>query len=421
MSKPPSSSASAIDAVDPLASAPIALTPTAADTSGRTRLGAERLDMIDTLRGLAIALMVLDHVRDFFHRQALQFNPTDLDQTTPLLFAVRWITHLCAPSFVFLAGVSIYLQSVGGKSRADLSRFVLSRGAWLVLLELTVIGFGFQFIWPFVFLQVIWAIGFSMMAMAALVWLPRLAVLALGVIIVAGHGFFADFDERGLGALAPVWTVLMRPGPLPGIESFVLYPALPWAGVMLIGYGLGPMFLLEPDRRRRAIATLALAFLATFVILRGIVAFGDPLPWRRMADPIFDAMSFINVSKYPPSLQYVLVTLGVALLLMLALERLRGPLRSLLLAYGRTPLFTYLLHIYLAHGLAIAIGVASGIPTSTFPGIIGNGRRLLDAGWGMGLAGVFAVWLGILAILYPLSRWFAGVKRRRRDPWLSYL
>ncbi|MGO4263199.1 DUF1624 domain-containing protein [Lysobacter sp. TAB13] len=403
---------------DTAVSAPAA---SAADAPGLTRLGAARLDMIDTLRGLVIALMVLDHVRDFFHRQALQFSPTDLDQTTPALFATRWVTHLCAPSFVFLAGVSIYLQGVGGKSRAELSRFTLSRGAWLVLLELTVVGFGFQFLWPFVFLQVIWAIGFSMIAMSALLWLPRQAVLALGALIVAGHGFLAGFDAQSLGAWAPLWTVLMRPGPLPGIESFVAYPALPWTGVMLIGYGLGPMFLLEAGRRRRAIAALALALLATFAILRGVLAFGDPRPWRRMADPLFDAMSFINVSKYPPSLQYVLATLGVSLLLMLALERLRGPLRPVLLAYGRTPLFTYLLHIYLAHGLAVAIGVAGGIPASAFPGIIGNGQRLLEAGWGMGLPAVFGMWLLVLAILYPLSRWFAGVKRRHRDRWLSYL
>ncbi|MGH8080725.1 MAG: DUF1624 domain-containing protein [Lysobacter sp.] len=409
------------------------------DAPGLTRLGAPRLDMIDALRGLVIVLMVLDHVRDYFHRLAFEFNPLSLDQTTPILFATRWVTHLCAPSFVFLAGVSIFLQSANGKPRAQLSRFVLSRGLWLILLELTVIGFGFQFLWPFVFLQVIWAIGAGMVVLAALVWLPRTAVLMLGAIIVAGHGLLAGFDSSALGAWAPLWTLAMRPGPLPGIDSFVAYPAIPWIGIMLLGYGVGPLFLQQAPARRRALTTLALSMLSAFVVLRGFTAFGDPKPWKRMDDPWFDAMSFINVSKYPPSLLYVLVTIGVSLLLMLLLERLlslrdsprvsaakwlwaaNAGLLDVLLAFGRTPLFTYLLHIYLVHGSAMLLGGASGIPVQAFAGIIGNGKRMLEAGWGVSLPTVYLIWLLVLAALYPLSRAFAGLKRRRRDRWLSYL
>jgi uncharacterized membrane protein len=388
--------------------------------AGLTRLGRPRLDMIDTLRGLVIALMVLDHVRDYFHRQAFAFNPTDLDQTTPLLFATRWVTHLCAPSFVLLAGVSIFLQSIGGKSRPELSRFLLARGAWLIVLELTVIVFGFQFLWPFLFLQVIWAIGAGMIAMAALLWLPRPLVLAFGIAIVAGHGALGGFDPARLGALAPAWTLSMRPGVLPGIEGFVAYPALPWIGLMLLGYGIGPLFVLPQARRARALAALALAMLVAFALLR-LASIGDPSPWRRMPDPLFDALSFINVSKYPPSLQYALATLGVSLLLMQALQRLRGPLREVLLAYGRTPLFTYLLHIYVVHAAALMIGVASGIPAAVFVGILSHPREVFESGWGLGLPAVFAVWLAVLALLYPFSRWFAQLKRRRRDRWLSYL
>lgn len=389
---------------------------------GLTRLGAARLDMIDALRGLVIALMVLDHVRDYFHWQAFVFSPTDLAKTTPLLFATRWITHLCAPSFVLLAGVSIFLQRAGGAyPRSSQSRLLLSRGLWLIVLELSVVVFGFNFVWPFLFLQVIWAIGVGMVAMAALIWLPRQAVLALGIVIIAGHGLLAGFDPSQWGALAPLWTLAMRPGGVPGIEGFVAYPALPWLGILCLGYGIGPLFLLDAQRRRRVIAALALAMLAVFAILRAGSGFGDPSPWQRQADPVFDAMAFVNVSKYPPSLLYALVTLGVSLLLMLALERATGRSRRVLLAFGRTPLFTYLLHIYLVHGLALLIGIASGVPATMFVGILGNAGRIAESGWGVNLPAVLGLWLGVLAALYPLSRWFAGVKARRRDRWLSYL
>lgn len=389
---------------------------------GPPRLGAARLDMVDALRGLVIALMVLDHVRDYFHWQAFVFSPTDLAKTTPLLFATRWVTHLCAPSFVLLAGVSIFLQQAGGAyPRPAQSRFLLGRGLWLIVLELTVIVFGFNFVWPFLFLQVIWAIGVGMVAMAALIWLPRTAVLALGIVIIAGHGLLAGFDPSRWGALAPLWTLAMRPGAVPGLEGFVAYPALPWVGILCLGYGLGPLFLFDAPRRRRVVAALALAMLAAFAILRAGTGFGDPSAWQRQADPLFDAMAFVNVSKYPPSLLYALVTLGVSLLAMLALEHCAGWLRRVLLAFGRTPLFTYLLHIYLVHGLALLVGVASGIPAAVFVGILGNAGRIAESGWGVSLPAVFGLWLGVLAALYPLSRWFAGVKARRRDRWLSYL
>lgn len=389
---------------------------------GLTRLGAARLDMVDALRGLVIALMVLDHVRDYFHWQAFVFSPTDLARTTPLLFATRWVTHLCAPSFVLLAGVSIFLQRAGGAyPRSSQSRLLLGRGLWLIVLELSVVVFGFNFVWPFLFLQVIWAIGVGMVAMAALIWLPRQAVLVLGIVIIAGHGLLAGFDPSRWGALAPLWTLAMRPGGVPGIEGFVAYPALPWLGILCLGYGIGPLFLLEAQRRRRVIAALALAMLAIFAILRAGTGFGDPSPWQRQAGPVFDAMAFVNVSKYPPSLLYALVTLGVSLLLMLALEHATGRLRRVLLAFGRTPLFTYLLHIYLVHGLALLIGVASGVPATVFVGILGNAGRIAESGWGVSLPAVFGLWLGVLAALYPLAHWFAGVKARRRDRWLSYL
>ncbi|MEH6421168.1 DUF1624 domain-containing protein [Pseudomonas sp. CGJS7] len=375
---------------------------------------------MDILRGLVIALMVLDHVRDYFHAQAFVFSPLDLERTTPLLFATRWITHLCAPTFVFLSGVSIFLQLNGGAPRAQVAKLALSRGAWLIALELTVIVFGFQFVWPYLFLQVIWAIGLGMVALSALLWLPRAWVLALGAVIVAGHGLLAGSGPDPASPWAWLWTLTMRPGTVAGVEGFVAYPAVPWIGAMLLGYGAGPLFALPAPRRTRVLAACALAALAAFALLRAGLQFGDPRPWLRLQG-WRDVASFFNVSKQPPSLQYVLVTLGVSISLGLLLERVRGPLRALLLAYGRTPLFTYLLHIYLVHGLAMAIGVASGVPARVFIAPLFNPRQLAEAGWGVDLATVYAVWLLALALLYPCARWFAGVKRRRRERWLSYL
>jgi len=385
------------------------------------RTGAPRLDMIDMLRGLVIALMVLDHVRDYFHETAFLFDPTNLSRTNVLLFATRWVTHLCAPTFVFLAGVSVFLQRANGKTGAALSKFLLTRGLWLIFLEMTIIVFGFNFVWPFAFVQVIWAIGVSMLLFAALVRLPTGAVLAIGAIIVAGHGLLGPINAPALGAWAPFWILTMEPGPAPWLPGFVVYPAIPWFGIMCLGYGLGSIFIKTVEGRSRAVALLACGALVLFLVLRAINGYGDPAPWSVQKNAVFTALSFINVSKYPPSLLYVLITLGVSMLLLLALQRLRGAAAKVLLVFGRTPLFTYVLHIYIAHGLALLIGVATGVPAAYFSNLLGDPARLVSAHWGFGLPVVYGIWLLVLLTLYPFSRWFAGVKRRRRDWWLSYL
>jgi uncharacterized membrane protein len=383
------------------------------------RAGVPRLDAIDMLRGLVIALMVLDHVRDFFHADAFVFDPTDPVRTTPLLYATRWVTHLCAPTFVFLAGVSAYLQGVNGKDRPTLSRFLLTRGLWLVLLEVTIVSFGFSFALPFLFLQVIWAIGVSMVILAGLIWLSPRVVLGVGVVIVAGHGLLGPINAADLGAFGLAWQLALEPGPLP--MGFIPYPALPWLGVMCLGYGLGHVFGKPAAERRRTILTLALAAVALFVVMRLLNGYGDPAPWARQDDAVRTLLSFFNVSKYPPSLLYVLITLGISLASMTALESLRGFFARVLLAYGRTPLFTYVLHIYVVHCAALLAGVVSGFPASGFVNFIGDPSRLVSAHWGYGLPVVYVVWLLVLAVLYPLARWFSGVKRRRRDWWLGYL
>jgi uncharacterized membrane protein len=386
-----------------------------------TRTGALRLDAIDLLRGLVIVLMVLDHVRDYVHASAFVFSATDLTQTTPVLFMTRWITHLCAPTFVFLAGVSIFMQRANGKSPAELSSFLLTRGLWLILLEFTIIGFGFNWGPPLAFMQVIWAIGAGMVLMAVVIRLPASAVLALGVVIVVGHQSMTSFvDVKQLGAWTQAWFLTMQPGPTLFLRGFIPYPVIPWFGVMCLGYGLGFVFRQPPEQRRRSVLGLALSLLAAFAVLRAINGYGDPAPWSVQSNPIMTMLSFINISKYPPSLMYVLVTLGVSMLLFLALERLAGPLQKLLLAFGRTPLFTYVLHIYVAHTLALLIGVLGGKPAGYYFDFLSQFGGATH-GYGYGLPAVYVAWLAVLLLLYPLSSWFARVKRERRDWWMSYL
>lgn len=363
-----------------------------------------------------IALMILDHVREYFHVAALQFQPTDLDQTTPLLFATRWVTHLCAPTFVFLAGVSISLQRDNGKRGGRLSGFLLTRGLWLILLELTLIVFALNFAWPFVFLQVIWAIGIGMILMAALVWLPRPAILVLGlVLLIAGPAVAAI----AMGNLAQ-WGLLaglFLPGPLPG--GFSAYPPLPWFAFMAIGYGVAPLFV-RADRAR-SLPLVGAGLLTAFVLLRATNLYGDT-PWTLLPnDAVKTALSFLNISKYPPSLLFGLATLGVSLLLTSILARLNGASARLFEAFGRVPLLIYVVHLYLVHGLAMALGAALGFAPSLFIGFLADSSALKASGWGVNLAWTYVVWVLIVLSLWPLASRFAAFKAERRRWWTSYL
>jgi uncharacterized membrane protein len=388
--------------------------------AGLTRGGAARLDAIDMLRGLVIALMVLDHVRDFFHYYAFRFDPTDPLKTSATLFATRWVTHLCATTFVFLAGVSILFQKANGKAPGALGSFLLKRGLWLILLEVTVITFGFNFAEPLIFLQVIWAIGASMICMSVIARLSPPAVLAIGVALLGLYPFVVPATADAQGAAAIIRMLTIAPGIIPGTPILAFYAFVPWLAVMCLGFGLGPIFRRAREERGQPLLAIALGLLAGFVLLRALNGYGDPAPWSPLPTVAQTVMSFLALSKYPPSPDYVLATLGVSLLLFLALERLRGPLATLLLAYGRTPLFTYLCHLYIAHGLMLATALALGFPAAAATHSI-MGETSVPLGWGFGLPVVYLVWLIVLALLYPLSRWFAGVKRRRRDWWLGYL
>ena len=379
-----------------------------------------RLDSVDLLRGLVMVLMALDHTRDYFSN-ATSFDPTDLTKTNAALFVTRWVTHFCAPVFVFLAGTGIFLSGARGKSKPELARFLLTRGLWLVLLELTLVklGFDFTFDYHLSYGLVIWALGWSMVAMAGLIFLPVWAVAAFGVALIVGHNAFDGVKAESLGAFRWLWMILHEPGLLtwaPGRVFLVGYPLVPWVGVMAAGYGCGRLLTLEPARRRALLLRLGVGLMLAFVALRASRVYGDPRPWSAQPDWLFTLFSFVNCQKYPPSLLYLLMTLGPALVALALFRPEAGRWARPFVIFGRVPLFYYLLHLPLIHGAAVAVALfryGTSVPSLT------PGQAPPD--WGFGLPAVYLAWALVVLALYPACRWFAGLKGRRRDRWLSYL
>lgn len=376
-----------------------------------------RLDHVDLLRGIVMVLMVLDHVRVYF--TDARFDPTDLARTDLALFATRWITHYCAPIFIFLAGASAWIAGTR-RTRGQLARFLLGRGLWLILLEATVISFGWYFNTRWAVgarAQVIWAIGASMVVLAGLIHLPRAAVAGFGAALVLGHNLLDGVTPERFGALAPLWRVLHVPGPLEVVPVFLLYPLVPWVGVMALGYAAGTLVFARDERAGRRLALAGLALTAAFVLLRTLDLYGDPSPRLLEGGAALVAMSFLNLTKYPPSLLYLLMTIGPALVALAAFRRARGPLADALVTFGRVPFLFYVAHLYLIHALAVAAGVAQGYPASDLRDLF----LRLPAGYGFGLPVIYAVWLGVVALLYPVCRRYAELKARSRAWWLSYL
>jgi uncharacterized membrane protein len=392
-------------------------------TVGRVAARLERLDAVDLLRGLVMVIMALDHTRDFFHNAAFLYPAEDLTRTTPILFFTRWITHFCAPVFVFLAGTGAFLSVSRGKTKRQLSWFLITRGLWLILLELTLVLLGwFPFAGlTFFVLQVIWVLGVSMIVLAGLIYLPLRVIAAVGVLMIALHNFLDRLTPENFGALGWLWLLLHTGGPWQagaGVFVFVRYPLIPWIGVMAAGYAFGQLLLLERTRRRKVLLTLGLALTLAFIILRATNLYGDPRPWSAQPSPVYTLLSFLNTEKYPPSLLFLLMTLGPAIALVPLLEGMRGALARFLITFGRVPLFYYLLHVPLIH-LTVLVFDFARYRRVVFDTIFATGTP--PPGYGYPLAVVYLIWLGVIVALYPVCRWFAGVKQRRRDAWLSYL
>ena len=390
----------------------------------------DRLESVDLVRGFVMMLMALDHTRDFFHAGAVHgFDPLDLKHTHFALFVTRWITHFCAPIFIFLAGTGAFLATTRGRSRRELSWFLLTRGGWLVLLELTFVhslGWTFSFDLHNRAALVIWTIGWSMIALAGLVHLPVWAVTTFGLVMIAGHNALDGVKAESWGALGWLWKILHARGAIeyaPGYFLRVGYPLIPWIGVMAAGYGFGQLLTRPRNERRRLTLGLGVAVTLAFVVVRLTNLYGDPRPWTTQSTPMLTVFSFLHCAKYPPSLCYLLMTLGPALLLLGLLDRDAPTPRTLrpALVFGRVPMFYYLLHLPLIHGLAVIhetlrFGSASWLFGDPF-----GPHAKAVAGAGVHLWTVYLIWLLILGLLYPVCRWFADLKRRRRDAWLSYL
>lgn len=392
-----------------------------------------RLGWVDQLRGLAMVVMALDHVRDFIHRGAMSALPTDLATTTPLLFATRWITHFCAPTFALTAGIGAFLWWRRGRSRYQLSWFLVSRGLWLMLLELIVMRLAYYFSWSLqspILLLVLWALGLSMIVLALLVWLPRSCLAPLAVAVLLLHPLLDAIPAASFGPGAGLWTVIHEVGVFQVMGATVVspYPLVPWVAIMLLGFSLGPM--IEQGRLSpRWFAGVGLAALVAFAVLRAINQYGDPAPWSPQSSTVYSVMSFLNVTKYPASTDFVLLTLGLIFLLAAFLSRAPGPptgLRGPIAVLGRVPLFYYLLHFFLAHLIATALALATygwrawAFVFKPYPSL-GGAREAFPADFGYDLPVVYAVWVAVVAICYPACLWYARVKARRRDWWLSYL
>lgn len=382
-----------------------------------------RVNSIDLLRGIVMIIMALDHARDLLHFGALTEDPMALQTTTPYLFFTRWITHFCAPVFVFLSGTSIYLQAMR-KPKKELSLFLLKRGLWLILAEVVIVTFGITFNpqYTFIFLQVIWAIGISMVILSALIWLPFRVLLFIGLIIVLGHNSLDAWEARQ-ESFSLGYNLLHRQHFQPfgnGHLLGILYPFLPWTGVMLLGYCFGRMY--QQQVQKKWIAAMGLTLLLLFVVLRIMNAYGDPQPWKVEANDLYTFMSFINTQKYPPSLLFCCMTLGPALLFLSVADGWHNRLTRWITVYGRVPFFYYLLHFYGYHLVAAVLFIARGGSIAAgFRGTPGVPFNFVVPGQGLRLWQVYLVWIALVLLLYPLCRWFGRYKQTHRQWWLSYL
>ena len=382
-----------------------------------------RILSVDMLRGLVIAIMAIDHARTFFHLSA--FSPEDLTQTSPEIFFTRWITHICAPAFVFLSGLSAKLHAQRASlTKTELARFLVLRGLWLIAVEIIVVNFAWQFGYGFIFIQVIWAIGVSMIILAAMIYLPMRAMIIFSIATITGHNLLDPISAGAIGDFGWAWRVLHQggwipfPAGAPTAGVAVVYPLIPWFAVMGLGYASAGLFKKDAKERDKALLMIGGAATLGFVLLRALNVYGDPSPWAvQERGAAYTILSFLNAAKYPASLSFLLMTLGPALALLPLLERLRGPFGAFLTTFGKVPFFFYILHFFVIHFLSILwFGLAAGAwhydvyDQSTYPDLAPNLLR------------VYAAAVIVVALLYFPCRWFGAFKRKHRNwVWLSYL
>jgi len=376
-----------------------------------------RIFSIDIARGIIMVIMALDHVRDYFHTDAQLFQPTDLNKTNVALFFTRLITHFCAPTFVLLAGTSIYL-SLRHKSKAEQARFLITRGLWLMLLDLTVMRFIFFFnlYYDATVLTVLWAFGLAMVFMAGVIWLPKWSILALSLFIITGqHAIpmpIPGVSSIGVFPLSPQHLVIIS------------YPLLQWLGIMMLGYSIGLLYndSVTPQQRQRKLITYGVIAIVLFILIRFINVYGDPVPWSTQKDGVFTVLSFLNVTKYPPSLLFVMMTLGPVFILLALLENVQLNNWKFFNVFGRVPLFYFMLHFLLAHVIALILFmIKTGKSWSTLDLHFDKSLGGVTPEGGYPLIGVYVAWIAIVLLCYPLCRWYNHYKSTHKQWWLSYL
>jgi len=395
-----------------------------------------RVQSIDILRGIVMVIMALDHTRDFFFKAVVEgggasvaLDPTNLATTTPALFFTRWITHFCAPVFVFLAGTAAYLMRQK-KSKSELSSFLIKRGFWLVLVEIFIITLGWTFnpLYNVIILQVIWAIGISMILLGLLIRLPFTLIFSIGFIIVFGHNLL-DYPSVNSGLKGGFFSdlVYFTNFSVHNIDSnhliIIVYAFLPWTGVMILGYCFGKLYenKIDPARRKKILLGLGTGLIILFIVLRFINGYGDPVPWSSQPrGALFTFLSFLNVNKYPPSLDFLSMTIGPAMILLALLEKAQSRVADFFKVYGRVPMFYYILHFYILHTLVVIVFLLSGYPASQIA-TPGNPFLFRPPDFGFNLWGVYAVWIFVVLVLYPICRKYDRYKSMHKKWWLSYL
>lgn len=394
---------------------------------GAIKQPSYRVNSIDVLRGLVMIIMALDHTRDFFHLGSLTEDPLNPATTTLALYFTRWVTHFCAPTFVFLSGVSIYLQGLR-KTKGELSGFLLKRGLWLIAIEVIVMTFCFTFNihYTLIFLQVIWSIGISMVFLSLLIRMPVKLLLAIGLLIVFGHDLLDYYEANHQGQFSFIYNLIHRGNsvqPLWGNHVLIiLYPFLPWTGLMIVGYCMGSLFKssVNASYRRKTLLLTGAGLILLFVVLRATNTYGNPFKWQKQVAFMQTLFSFFNVQKYPPSLLYLCITIGPSLIFLSLIENVRNKVTNVLKVYGSVPFFYYILHFYMIHIVCMLFFFARGhsmneasSPNSPFKFVIpGEGYHLWT---------VYLIWAAIVASLYPLCKWYSNYKLRHRSWWLSYL
>ena len=389
----------------------------------------QRIPSIDLLRGIVILLMALDHVRMYFGEGTWYSEPTNLATTTPLLFFTRWITHFCAPAFVFLAGSSAYLSGIRKAGKKELSVFLFTRGLWLVIAELFIVNLAWTFdiTYSFRLLQVIWVIGVSMIILSGLVFLPHKTILSIGLLLVFGHNLLDSVTVSGDSFPSLLWYTLHQPRFLVldsgNVINFV-YPSLPWIGLMAIGYVFGRLYHpdYEPLRRRTLLLQLGISAILLFIVLRVLNLYGDPTSWSEGRNLIHSIMSFLNATKYPPSLHFLLMTIGPTLIFLSVSESWRSKVTTPIIVFGKVPFFFYIIHLYFIHALASAYLVYQG---ETWGAYVLSAEEIMSGRlgrFGVSLEAVYVIWMIVVAMLYPLCRSYQAYKQSHPEKrWLSYL